>query len=126
MAEVVELRAAVNPTEVLLVASAMTGQEAVNVAQAFHERLTLTGLVLTQIDGDARGGAALSIRAVTGIPVKFLGIGEKIEALTEFHPERVAGRILGMGDMLTLIEQTQEAFDQGEAIALQKKLMKGQ
>ena len=126
MDELVELRNAVNPTEVLLVASAMTGQEAVNVAQAFHERLRLTGLVLTQIDGDARGGAALSIRAVTGIPVKFLGIGEKIEALTEFHPERVASRILGMGDMLTLIEQTQEAFDQDEAIALQKKLMKGQ
>jgi signal recognition particle subunit SRP54 len=126
MGELAELRRAVNPTEVLLVASAMTGQEAVNVAQSFHERLSLTGLVLTQIDGDARGGAALSIRAVTGIPVKFLGVGEKIEALAEFHPDRVASRILGMGDMLTLIEQTQEAFDQDEAISLQRKLLKGQ
>ena len=126
MDELVELRQAVRPTEVLLVASAMTGQEAVNVAQAFHDRLGLTGLVLTQIDGDARGGAALSIRAVTGIPVKFLGVGEKIEALSEFHPDRVASRILGMGDMLTLIEQTQEAFDQEEATKLQKKLLKGQ
>jgi signal recognition particle subunit SRP54 len=126
MDELVELRKAVRPTEVLLVASAMTGQEAVNVAQAFHDRLGLTGLVLTQIDGDARGGAALSIRAVTGIPVKFLGVGEKIEALTEFHPDRVASRILGMGDMLTLIEQTQEAFDQEEATKVQKKLLKGQ
>jgi signal recognition particle subunit SRP54 len=126
MDELVELRRAVRPTEVLLVASAMTGQEAVNVAQAFHDRLGLTGLVLTQIDGDARGGAALSIRAVTGIPVKFLGVGEKIEALSEFHPDRVASRILGMGDMLTLIEQTQEAFDQEEATKVQKKLLKGQ
>lgn len=126
MDELVQLRQAVRPTEVLLVASAMTGQEAVNVAQAFHDRLGLTGLVLTQIDGDARGGAALSIRAVTGIPVKFLGVGEKIEALSEFHPDRVASRILGMGDMLTLIEQTQEAFDQEEATKLQKKLLKGQ
>jgi signal recognition particle subunit SRP54 len=126
MDELVELRKAVRPTEVLLVASAMTGQEAVNVAQAFHDRLGLTGLVLTQIDGDARGGAALSIRAVTGIPVKFLGVGEKIEALSEFHPDRVASRILGMGDMLTLIEQTQEAFDQEEATKVQKKLLKGQ
>ena len=89
-------------------------------------RSRLTGLVLTQIDGDARGGAALSIRAVTGIPVKFLGVGEKIEALTEFHPDRIASRILGMGDMLTLIEQTQDAFDQEEATKLQKKLLKGQ
>ncbi len=126
MDELVELRQAINPTEILLVASAMTGQEAVNVAQAFHARLGLTGLVLTQIDGDARGGAALSIRAVTGIPVKFLGVGEKIEALAEFHPDRVASRILGMGDMLTLIEQTQEAFDHDEATRLQKKLLKGQ
>jgi signal recognition particle subunit SRP54 len=110
----------------LLVASAMTGQEAVNVAQVFHDRLGLTGLVLTQVDGDARGGAALSIRAVTGIPVKFLGVGEKIEALTEFHPDRIASRILGMGDMLSLIEQSQEVFDQEEATKLKKKLLKGQ
>lgn len=126
MDELVEVRNGVSPTEVLLVASAMTGQEAVNVAQEFHRRLVVTGLVLTQIDGDARGGAALSIHAVTGIPVKFLGVGEKIEALTEFHPDRVASRILGMGDMLTLIEQTQDAFDQDEALKLQKKLVKGQ
>ncbi|MBU6287225.1 MAG: signal recognition particle protein [Chloroflexota bacterium] len=126
MDELVDIRQAISPTEILLVASAMTGQEAVNVAQVFHDRLRLTGLVLTQIDGDARGGAALSIRAVTGIPVKFLGVGEKIEALTEFHPDRIASRILGMGDMLTLIEQTQDAFDQEEATKLQKKLLKGQ
>lgn len=126
MAELVELKAMVKPNEVLLVASAMTGQEAVNVAQVFHDQLGLTGLILTQIDGDARGGAALSIRAVTGIPVKFLGVGEKVEPLTAFYPDRLASRILGMGDMLTLIEQTQDMYSQEEAITLQKKLVKGQ
>ena len=126
MAELVELKAMVKPNEVLLVASAMTGQEAVNVAQVFHDQLGLTGLILTQIDGDARGGAALSIRAVTGIPVKFLGVGEKVEPLTAFYPDRLASRILGMGDMLTLIEQTQDMYSQEEAASLQKKLVKGQ
>jgi signal recognition particle subunit SRP54 len=126
MQEVVDIKAAIDPNEVLLVANAMTGQEAVNVAQQFNERLGLTGLILTQMDGDARGGAALSIRAVTGVPLKFLGMGEKIEALAQFYPDRLASRILGMGDMLTLIEQTQELYDQEEAVKLQKKLTKGQ
>lgn len=126
MHELVEMKAALQPKEVLLVANAMTGQEAVNVAQQFNEQVGLTGLILTQMDGDARGGAALSIRAVTGVPLKFLGMGEKIEPLQQFYPDRLASRILGMGDMLTLIEQTQELYDQEQAEALQKKLTKGQ
>jgi signal recognition particle subunit SRP54 len=126
MQELVDIKAALNPNEVLLVANAMTGQEAVNVAQQFHEQVGLTGLILTQMDGDARGGAALSIRAVTGVPLKFLGMGEKIEALQAFYPDRLAQRILGLGDMLTLIEQTQEVFDQEEAEKTAKKLVKGQ
>lgn len=103
----------------------MTGQEAVNVAAAFHARLALTGLVLTKVDGDARGGAALSIRAVTGVPIKFLGVGEKTGALEPFEPERLAGRILGMGDVLTLIERAQTAFDEEETARLEKKIRKG-
>jgi signal recognition particle subunit SRP54 len=126
MTEVVRIKEAIRPTEVLLVANAMTGQEAVSVAQQFNEQIGLTGLILTQMDGDARGGAALSIRAVTGVPLKFLGLGEKIEALQTYYPDRLASRILGMGDMLTLIEQTQELYDQDEAEKLQKKLVKGQ
>jgi signal recognition particle subunit SRP54 len=126
MQELVDIKRELNPTEVLLVANAMTGQEAVNVAQQFNEQVGLTGLILTQMDGDARGGAALSIRAVTGVPLKFLGMGEKIEALQTFYPDRLAQRILGMGDMLTLIEQTQEVFDQEEAEKTAKKLVKGQ
>lgn len=126
MAELVQLKEATGPNEVLLVANAMTGQEAVNVAQQFHEQVGLTGLILTQMDGDARGGAALSIRAVTGVPLKFLGLGEKIEALQQFYPDRLAQRILGMGDMLTLIEQTQEVFSQEEAEQAARKLAKGQ
>ncbi|HEU5315026.1 MAG TPA: signal recognition particle protein [Chloroflexota bacterium] len=126
MQELVDIKQALNPNEVLLVANAMTGQEAVNVAQQFHEQVGLTGLILTQMDGDARGGAALSIRAVTGVPLKFLGMGEKIEALQAFYPDRLAQRILGLGDMLTLIEQTQEVFDQEEAEKTAKKLVKGQ
>jgi signal recognition particle subunit SRP54 len=126
MDELVRLKEAIRPNEVLLVANAMTGQEAVSVAQQFHEQVGLTGLILTQMDGDARGGAALSIRAVTGVPLKFLGMGEKIEALQPYYPDRLASRILGMGDMLTLIEQTQELYDQEEAEQLQKKLVKGQ
>lgn len=125
MDELVEIAHRVRPTETLLVADAMTGQEAVNVAQAFHARLTLTGLVLTKIDGDARGGAALSIRAVTGVPIKFLGAGEKANALEPFEPERLAGRILGMGDLQTLLERAQSAIDEDEAQRIEKKLRKG-
>ncbi|MGH2352701.1 MAG: signal recognition particle protein, partial [Chloroflexota bacterium] len=126
MAELVAIKEAIRPNEVLLVANAMTGQEAVNVAQQFNEQVGVTGLILTQMDGDARGGAALSIRAVTGVPLKFLGMGEKIEPLQQYYPDRLASRILGMGDMLTLIEQTQELYDQEAAEQLQKKLTKGQ
>jgi signal recognition particle subunit SRP54 len=126
MDELATMKAAIQPNEVLLVANAMTGQEAVNVAEQFNAKVGLTGLILTQMDGDARGGAALSIRAVTGVPVKFLGMGEKVEPLQQFYPDRLASRILGMGDMLTLIEQTQELYDQDEAEQLAKKLGKGQ
>jgi signal recognition particle subunit SRP54 len=104
----------------------MTGQEAVGVAEAFAAAVPLTGLVLTKIDGDARGGAALSISAVTGLPVKFLGTGEKTDALEVFHPDRLAGRILGMGDVLTLVERAQETFDAGQASKLEEKLRKSQ
>ncbi|HEY6057417.1 MAG TPA: signal recognition particle receptor subunit alpha, partial [Candidatus Limnocylindrales bacterium] len=110
MDEIAEVAAAVRPVETLLVVDAMTGQEAVNVAQAFARAVPLTGLVLTKIDGDARGGAALSISAVTGQPVKFLGTGEKTDAIEVFHPDRLAGRILGMGDILTLVERAQETY----------------
>ncbi len=126
MRELVRIKETIEPNEVLLVANAMTGQEAVSVAEQFNQQVGLTGLILTQMDGDARGGAALSIRAVTGVPLKFLGMGEKIEALQQFYPDRLASRILGMGDMLTLIEQTQEIYDEEQALALQKKLTKGQ
>ena len=112
----------VRPIETLLVVDAMVGQEAVAVAQAFAAAVPLTGLVLTKIDGDARGGAALSISSVTGLPVKFLGTGEKTDALEVFHPDRLAGRILGMGDVLTLVERAQEHFDAKEAAKLQEKL----
>ena len=122
MAEVEEIKQAVSPREVLLVADAMTGQDAVNIAKSFHERVGLTGVVLTKVEGDARGGAALSIRAVTGCPIKFLGTGEKLEALEIFHPDRMASRILGMGDVLSLIEKAQEAFDLKKARELQEKL----
>jgi signal recognition particle subunit SRP54 len=125
MAELAELASAVHPVETLLVVDAMTGQEAVSVAEAFHRTLPLSGLVLTKIDGDARGGAALSISAVTGLPVKFLGTGEKSDALEVFHPDRLAGRILGMGDVLTLVERAQETFDQKEASKMEEKLRKG-
>ncbi len=125
MAEITELTRAVRPIETLLVVDAMVGQEAVSVAQAFVAAVPLTGLVLTKIDGDARGGAALSISAVTGLPVKFLGTGEKTDALEPFHPDRLAGRILGMGDVLTLIERAQGAFDQKEAEKAAAKLQTG-
>lgn len=122
MREVIAIRDALKPHETLLVADAMTGQDAVRTAEAFNERVGLTGLILTKVDGDARGGAALSIRAVTGVPIKFLGVGEKADALEPFHPDRLASRILGMGDVLTLIERAQAAFDQEQALKLQKKM----
>ncbi len=125
MAEITELSRVVRPVETLLVVDAMVGQEAVGVAQAFAAAVPLTGLVLTKIDGDARGGAALSISAVTGLPVKFLGTGEKTDALEPFHPDRLAGRILGMGDVLTLVERAQEAFDQKDAEKAAVKLQSG-
>ena len=121
MRELTRMRDAVQPREVLLVANAMTGQEAVHVAEQFHEQVGLTGLILTQMDGDARGGAALSIRSVTGIPIKFFGVGERIEPLEPFHPDRLASRILGMGDMMSLIERAQDTFDIEQAEELQTK-----
>jgi len=125
MAEVAVVSDAVDPKETLLVADAMTGQDAVNVAEAFHARLNLTGIVLTRIDGDARGGAALSMKAVTGRPIKFLGTGEKLDALEEFHPDRVASRILGMGDVVGLVEKAQETINEAEAEKLVAKIQKG-
>ncbi|MDH4143370.1 MAG: signal recognition particle protein [Chloroflexota bacterium] len=124
MAEIAEVDAVVKPVETLLVVDAMTGQEAVGVAQAFVAAVPVTGLILTKIDGDARGGAALSISAVTGVPVKFLGTGEKTDALEVFHPDRLAGRILGMGDILTLVERAQETFDAKQAATMEEKLRK--
>ena len=124
MAEIAAVNAAVKPVETLLVVDAMTGQEAVSVAQAFAAAVPVSGLILTKIDGDARGGAALSISAVTGVPVKFLGTGEKTDGLELFHPDRLAGRILGMGDILTLVERAQEVVDQGQAAKLEEKLRK--
>ena len=125
MAEIAAVNAAVRPVETLLVVDAMTGQEAVAVAQAFVAAVPVTGLILTKIDGDARGGAALSISAVTGVPVKFLGTGEKTDALEVFHPDRLASRILGMGDILTLVERAQEHVDQKQAAKLEEKMRKG-
>jgi len=122
MQEIAAVNTAVKPIETLLVVDAMTGQEAVAVAQAFVEAVPVTGLILTKIDGDARGGAALSISAVTGLPVKFLGTGEKTDALEPFHPDRLAGRILGMGDILTLVERAQETFDVKQAQQMEEKL----
>jgi len=122
MQEAAAIKEAVRPREVLLVADAMTGQDAVNIAKSFHEKVGLTGVVLTKVEGDARGGAALSIREVTGCPIKFIGTGEKLEALEVFHPDRLAARILGMGDVLTLIEKAQDAFDAQKARELQEKL----
>jgi signal recognition particle subunit SRP54 len=124
MAEIAAVNEAVKPVETLLVVDAMTGQEAVGVAQAFAAAVPVTGLILTKIDGDARGGAALSISAVTGVPVKFLGTGEKTDALEVFHPDRLAGRILGMGDILTLVERAQETYDASQTANLEEKLRK--
>ncbi len=125
MAEVAAVRDVAQPHETLLVADAMSGQDAVTVAKTFHDRLTLTGIVLTRIDGDARGGAALSMRAVTGCPIKLLGVGEKVDALEDFHPERIAGRILGMGDVVSLVERAAETIDRDEAEKLALKMQKG-
>nr|BFD59747.1 signal recognition particle protein [Bdellovibrio sp. CKG001] len=126
MGELGRLKEIWTPQEILLVADAMLGQQSVNVAEGFHKRLNLTGLVLTKVDGDARGGAALSIREVTGIPIKFLGVGEKVSALEVFHPDRLAGRILDMGDVLSLVEKAQEVIDEKAARDSAKKLMKNE
>jgi signal recognition particle subunit SRP54 len=126
MGELSRLKAIWNPQEILLVADAMLGQQSVNVAEGFHKLLGLTGLVLTKVDGDARGGAALSIREVTGIPIKFLGVGEKVQALEVFHPDRLAGRILDMGDVLSLVEKAQEVMDEKSARDSAKKIMKNE
>jgi signal recognition particle subunit SRP54 len=123
MAEIEKVKQVTHPCEVLLVADAMTGQDAVRVAEEFHKRVTLTGLILTKVDGDARGGAAISIRSVTGVPIKFLGVGEKPNALEVFQPDRLASRILGMGDVLTLIEKAEAAVDQEQAQKLAQKFM---
>lgn len=125
MNEIKELTAAVNPTETLFVVDSMTGQDAANTAKAFNDALPLTGVILTKTDGDARGGAALSVRAITGKPIKFLGRGEKLEALELFHPERIAQRILGMGDVLSLVEEVESKIDREQAERMAKKLQKG-
>ncbi|MBV8117451.1 MAG: signal recognition particle protein [Candidatus Eremiobacteraeota bacterium] len=124
MIELERIKAAVSPKEILLVADAMTGQEATNVAKGFHDRLGITGVILTKLDGDTRGGAALSIHSETGAPIKFVGVGEKLSALEPFYPDRLASRILGMGDVLTLIEKTQALYSQDQAKELEEKLLK--
>ncbi|MGE5371028.1 MAG: signal recognition particle protein [Solirubrobacterales bacterium] len=124
MQELKDVQAVVNPHEILLVVDAMTGQDAVNVAESFHHDLGLTGVILTKLDGDTRGGAALSVKAVTGCPIKFTGTGEKIDALEPFHPDRMASRILGMGDVLTLVEKAQATFDENKAREMERKLRK--
>lgn len=124
MEELVTLKSAVKPHEILLVVDALTGQDAVNAAEGFHEKLGIDGIIMTKMDGDSRGGAALSTKKVTGRPIKFVGMGEKFDALEPFHPERMASRILGMGDMLTLIEKAQEDYDEKKAIELERKIRK--
>lgn len=126
MRELAEIKKNVSPQEVLLVADAMTGQDAVRAADDFNQQVGLTGVILTKADGDARGGAAISIRSVTGVPIKFLGVGEKTDALEPFYPDRLASRILGMGDILSLIERAETALDQEEALAVGRKLAKGE
>lgn len=126
MDEVAAVKAAVKPHETLLVVDAMTGQDSVNTARAFNERVGITGIVMTRVDGDARGGAALSMRAVTGAPIKLLGAGEKLDALEDFHPDRIANRILGMGDIVSLVERAAETIDQAEAEKLAVRMQKGQ
>ena len=125
MNEVANVAKAVTPHQIYLVCDSMTGQDAVNSAKEFNSRLELDGVILTKLDGDARGGAALSVKAVTGKPIKFIGVGEKLDKLEEFHPDRMAGRILGMGDIVTLVEKAQEQFDAEEAAKMQQKMAKG-
>jgi len=125
MSEISNVAKTVTPHQIYLVCDAMTGQDAVNSAKEFNETLELDGVILTKLDGDARGGAALSVKAVTGKPIKFIGVGEKLDNLEEFHPDRMASRILGMGDVVTLVEKAQEQFDEEEAVKLQKKMAKG-
>jgi signal recognition particle subunit SRP54 len=125
MKELEQVKAAVQPTEILLVVDAMTGQDAVNFALQFHEQLAVDGFIMTKLDGDARGGAALSIRSVTGVPIKFVGVGEKLDALDSFHPDRMASRILGMGDVLSLIERVQETVDAKKAAEMERHLREG-
>jgi len=126
MAELGRIKSKVHPSDILLVVDSMTGQDAVNVAKQFNEELSLTGAILTKLDGDARGGAALSVRRVAGCPIKFVGIGEKLDALEPFHPERMASRILGMGDVVTLVERAQDTFDEKQAAQIEQKLLKQQ
>jgi len=122
MQELEDVKSAVNPSEILLVIDAMTGQDAVNIAENFNSRLEITGVIVTKLDGDTRGGAALSVKAVTGKPIKFCGVGEKLSDIEEFHPDRMASRILGAGDVLSLVEKAQEAFDEKDAAALEEKI----
>jgi signal recognition particle subunit SRP54 len=126
MQEIAAIKSAINPSETLFVVDSMTGQDAVNTAKEFNERLDFDGVVLTKLDGDTRGGAALSIRTVVNKPIKFVGMGEKMEAIDQFHPSRMADRILGMGDIVSLVERAQEQFDEEEAKRLQKKIQKNQ
>ena len=126
MNEIESIKKAVNPQEILFVVDAMTGQDAVNTAKEFNERLDFNGVVLTKLDGDTRGGAALSIRSVVNKPIKFVGTGEKLDAIDVFHPERMADRILGMGDIVSLVEKAQEQYDEEEARKLQKKIARNQ
>jgi signal recognition particle subunit SRP54 len=122
MEELKSIKAEVDPTEILLTIDAMIGQDAVNVAATFNELLDITGVILTKLDGDTRGGAALSVKAVTGKPIKFCGVGEKLSDIEEFHPDRMASRILGAGDVLSLVEKAQEAFDEKDALELEEKI----
>ena len=122
MQELEDIKAAVNPDEILLVIDAMTGQDAVNIAENFNNRLEISGVIVTKLDGDTRGGAALSVKAVTGKPIKFCGVGEKLSDIEEFHPDRMASRILGAGDVLSLVEKAQEAFDEKDALELEEKI----
>ena len=124
MEELATIKSAVKPHEILLVVDALTGQDAVNAAEGFNDKLGIDGIIMTKMDGDSRGGAALSAKKVTGKPIKFVGMGEKFDALEPFHPERMASRILGMGDMLTLIEKAQEDYDEKKAAELEKKIRK--
>ena len=126
MAELADIKAAIDPDEVLLVVDAMTGQEAANLTRTFHEQIGITGAILTKMDGDSRGGAALSVRQISGKPIKFIGVGEKVEALQPFYPDRMASRILGMGDIITLVEKAQEAVDFADAEKMQRKILEAE